>query len=249
MSICTTEDFINKAKAVHGDRYDYSKTSYVGSKIKVCVICPEHGEFFVRPDIHLQGCICKKCQFENQKRKIFGIGHNDLLYESHTQAYKIWKHILTRCYNKQFHIKEPSYSKCVMCKEWLTFSNFKQWFDEHYIDGWELDKDILFKGNKEYSPDKCCFVPHEINIMFTKSEAKRGDYPIGVSKHGSGFRARVLALNKSVNIGTYKTTQEAFDAYKRAKEEYIRLISEKWKEKLDHSVYNALQNYKVEITD
>lgn len=245
----TRDTFIKKAREVHGDRYDYSKVEYINSRTKVCIICPIHGEFWVRPDIHLSGCLCKKCILEKQKRMVYDKGVNDLLFESNTQAYKIWKHILTRCYNKQFHIKEPSYSKCVMCKEWLTFSNFKQWFDEHYIDGWELDKDILFKGNKEYSSDKCCFVPHEINSMFAKSDAKRGDYPIGVSKHGNGFRARVLTLNKTVNIGTYKTIEEAFDAYKRAKEEYIRLIAKKWKEKLNPRVYNALHNYKVEITD
>lgn len=244
-----TKKFIEKAKHIHGDKYDYSKVKYVNSKTKVYVICPKHGEFLVRPDNHLMGCLCKKCIFEKQKRMIYGKGVNDLLFESNTQAYKIWKHILTRCYNKKFHIKEPSYSKCVMCEEWLTFSNFKHWFDEHYIDGWELDKDILVKGNKEYSPDKCCFVPHEINGMLAKTDSKRGKYPIGVNKHGNGFRARVLALNKKVNIGTYKTSEEAFNAYKQVKEEHIRLLAEKWKEKLDHRVYNALYNYKVEITD
>ena len=57
----TTEEFIEKAKKVHGDRYDYSKTEYLGSKYKVCIICPEHGEFWQLPGCHLIGQGCPKC--------------------------------------------------------------------------------------------------------------------------------------------------------------------------------------------
>ena len=53
--------------------------------------------------------------------------------------------------------------------------------------GWELDKDILVKGNKIYSPDTCCFVPKEVNTVFTKRQSKRGDYPIGVIKKAIDF--------------------------------------------------------------
>ena len=61
MAKLTTEEFIAKAKAVHGDRYDYSKVEYVDSDTKVCIICPKHGEFMQRPRIHLQGKGCLKC--------------------------------------------------------------------------------------------------------------------------------------------------------------------------------------------
>ena len=57
----TTEEFIVKAKAVHGDRYDYSKVEYVNSKTKVCIICKEHGEFWQRPSHHTNGHGCTKC--------------------------------------------------------------------------------------------------------------------------------------------------------------------------------------------
>ena len=57
----TTEQFIKKAKAIHGDKYDYSKTDYVNSHTKVCIICPEHGEFWQIPTDHLSGCGCPKC--------------------------------------------------------------------------------------------------------------------------------------------------------------------------------------------
>ena len=61
MAKLTTEEFIAKAKAVHGDRYDYSKVEYVDSKTKVCIICKEHGEFWQRPSHHTNGHGCTKC--------------------------------------------------------------------------------------------------------------------------------------------------------------------------------------------
>lgn len=57
----TTEEFIEKAKKIHGDKYDYSKVEYVNSQTKVCIICPEHGEFWQIPNSHLLGFGCAKC--------------------------------------------------------------------------------------------------------------------------------------------------------------------------------------------
>jgi hypothetical protein len=57
-----TEEFIKRAKAVHGDKYDYSKTEYKKITDKVCIICPEHGEFWQMPDVHLLGRGCPNCQ-------------------------------------------------------------------------------------------------------------------------------------------------------------------------------------------
>ena len=61
MKKSNTEEFIKKAKKVHGDKYDYSKVNYIGSKIEVTIICPEHGEFKQRPNDHLNGIGCPKC--------------------------------------------------------------------------------------------------------------------------------------------------------------------------------------------
>ena len=57
----TTEQFIEKAKKVHGDKYDYSKVNYINKHTKVCIICPEHGEFYQSPNNHLSGNGCRKC--------------------------------------------------------------------------------------------------------------------------------------------------------------------------------------------
>ena len=64
------EYFINKSNEIHKNRYDYSKVEYVNNKTKVCIICPEHGEFWQRPDKHLRGCGCPKCNYSSLERRI-----------------------------------------------------------------------------------------------------------------------------------------------------------------------------------
>ena len=64
----TTEKFIEKAKAVHGDKYDYSKVEYVNTHTKVCIICPEHGEFWQKPNTHLNGSGCTICNNNNETK-------------------------------------------------------------------------------------------------------------------------------------------------------------------------------------
>ena len=65
----TIDEFIRKAKKVHGDKYDYSNVEYVNSQTKVCIICPIHGEFWQIPASHLKGCGCKKCGIEASHNK------------------------------------------------------------------------------------------------------------------------------------------------------------------------------------
>ena len=63
------EIFIEKAKKVHGDKYDYSKVEYVNAKTKVCIICPKHGEFWQTPNTHQSGKSCIHCGNEKKKKK------------------------------------------------------------------------------------------------------------------------------------------------------------------------------------
>lgn len=67
MKRLTTEEFIEKAKAIHGDKYDYSKTEYKNTRTKVCIICPEHGEFWMKPNDHLSRKFgCHKCGWKKE---------------------------------------------------------------------------------------------------------------------------------------------------------------------------------------
>lgn len=187
---------------------------------------------------------------------IFGVGYigirrNYGKISSKNKAYKTWYNMLRRCYDNKSFKKHPTYSDCYVCEEWKCFANFEKWFDENYIEGYCLDKDILFKLNKIYSPQTCCFVPNEINCLFTKRQNKRGDLPIGVCYSESKRRYKVSFTRgaKRFYIGYYSTQEEAFQAYKEAKESWIKEVANKWKDKLAPNVYEALMNYEVEITD
>lgn len=80
----TTEEFINDAKKVHGDRFDYSKVEYVNSKTKVCIICQEHGEFWQTPNDHLKGKSCSRCQNSFLEREIsLMLQENNINFKQH----------------------------------------------------------------------------------------------------------------------------------------------------------------------
>ena len=66
----TTEEFIKRAREVHGDKYDYSKVEYVNSTTKVCIICPEHGEFWQKPGSHMKGHGCARCASDANAAKM-----------------------------------------------------------------------------------------------------------------------------------------------------------------------------------
>jgi hypothetical protein len=165
-----------------------------------------------------------------------------------TPYYKRWVGMLKRCYSEEYQQKYPTYKGCAVVEEWHNFQNFAKWFEDNwkdYMDSWDLDKDILVKGNKVYSPKTCCFVPSIINSLILKTKKARGEYPIGVHKSGNKFVA-TMAKKK---IGSFDTPEEAFQAYKTAKEQYIKEMAEKWKHLICKQVYQAMYNYKVEIDD
>lgn len=180
-----------------------------------------------------------------------GVGIIDIQVAQSDAAFIKWKSMLSRCYSAKFHHWEPSYIGCSVCDEWCLLSNFKKWFDENAIEQYHLDKDILIKGNKVYSPDTCCFVPQEINKLLNTRRNVRGAYPIGVTKYRSRYKATIMIRGRRTAIGTYDTPEEAFYAYQEKKTNIIKELAEKYyKEgKITERVYNALLNYRVEITD
>lgn len=260
----TKEEFIEKAQKVHGDKYDYSKVDYVNNSTKVCILCKKHGTFWQTPNHHLNGHACQKCKGEQvskslkgvakktSRKKVCGIGLFDLDSALNTETrriYYIWRAMIKRCYDLN-DPRSKTYKDCRVCDEWLCFSNFYKWYVQNYIKGWCLDKDILSKENKVYSPDTCCFVPNEINTVFNKHQNKRGKTNVcGVQYFRNKYHAFLSIHGKRRKVGTFNNINEAFYAYKKHKEQYIRNIAEKWIDKLDSKVYNALVKYEVKITD
>ena len=151
--------------------------------------------------------------------------------------------------------KTPTYEGCEVSDNFKSYEYFYEWchkqigFDN---EGWQLDKDLLIKGNKVYSEDSCVFVPKDINLLLTKRTASRGKHPIGVSWY-SKSKTFIAQVNKNKgkpeNLGYFKTEIEAFKAYKIAKESFIKELANKWKSQIDERAYEALMNYTVDITD
>ena len=175
------------------------------------------------------------------------------------KVYTLWGNMLTRAYDQRFHIKQPSYKDVTVCKEWLCFQIFAEWcygqkeFNNKDDKGrtYQLDKDILVKGNKIYSPDTCCFVPHEVNSLLLLRKSLRGKYPIGVSynKQNRKFDMCLTHLGEKLNRSLHDTPEEAFLAYKKAKELCVKEVANRWKDTLDTKVYQALLYYEVSIED
>lgn len=251
---CTQEEVIARFREVHGDKFDYSKVEYKGMTVDVCIICPIHGEFWQTPYGHLKGVGCKKCISDNKKSLIYGVGINDLTGVSLTKTYKIWSRMMQRCYSSTYLDEYPTYIGCTVCKEWETFSAFKAWAEDHangYREGYCLDKDILVKGNKVYSPEHCVFVPNEINVLIINNKKHRGDFPLGVCKQHHRFYSNAMINGKYIGLGGYDTPEEAFQAYKTAKEAYIKEVATAYYNdgKITKRVYDALMSWIIEITD
>jgi hypothetical protein len=168
-------------------------------------------------------------------------------YKTETKIYNIWDFLMKRCYSQKE--KYPAYKDCYVCNEWLDFQIFAEWYENNYIDNFHLDKDILIKNNKIYSPETCCFVPKEINFLFIKGKTRRGDLPIGVRKHGNNYQVSLRKFSQQFTLGTYNTIEEAFKIYKIEKEKYIKEVAEIWKHKIPEKVYKIMINYQVEIID
>lgn len=188
-----------------------------------------------------------KCYYD---LRICGIGYvGSASANIHSIAYQKWKDMLYRCYSGRY----KDYEGCTVCEEWHNYSNFEIWFNSHLQgnDSVDLDKDILYKGNKLYSAETCCLVPHCINTLFLACNSNRGNLPIGVwyDKEKSRYRANLSYNGESQKLGSFKTVEEAFKRFKDYKENLIKEVDEKYEGKIRKCVHDAMINWEIEITD
>ena len=180
----------------------------------------------------------------------------------HTWEYHKWQGMLQRCFDNKLKERNPTYKDVTCCDRWLCFANFLEDFEilkQEY--NWNkdiklnLDKDILYKDNKVYSLENCVLVPDYINFLFIKRDAKRGEYPIGVcyNKKSKKYQAQCSINGKRTSLGYYNTIEQAFSAYKIAKENEIKKIADDCVLKgyitKDSRLYNAMISYQIEIDD
>ena len=195
---------------------------------------------------------------------VYGIGVTGTKYPVKikgviTKEYDLWHSMLRRCYSDTSKKKNPAYEGCEVSDNFKYYEYFYEWCHKQIgfgVDGngnsFQLDKDLLIKGNRVYSESTCVFIPSEINSLLVKCTASRGEHLIGVnwSKTNKAFVAQVnKGKGKRDYLGYFKTEIEAFNAYKIAKESFIKEQANEWKGKIDVRAYNALMKYTVNITD
>lgn len=150
--LSNTQEFIEKARLVHGDRYDYSKVEYKTAKTKIIIICKEHGEFEQTPDAHLQGKGCPKCvknykltqeEFIRRAKKI----HNNLYDYSQVKYNNIQEKVTIICpkhgefeQRPVVHLLGCGCPKCSLHSQTILYNKLVQKYQ---------NLDILFEvGNK-----------------------------------------------------------------------------------------------------
>ena len=205
-----------------------------------------------------------KCPYERRHYSVGYLGEGKYkAYENgkQTKCYQTWYEMLKRCYDPKYHEKEPAYINCKVCKEWHNFQNFAEWYYENYYEikgqRMHLDKDILNKGNKIYSPENCVFAPQRINTLFIRCDKVRGEYPVGVyyDKQHEKFRAQCKIYDYEENksktrfLGYYDEPEKAFQVYKEFKEKYIKEVADCFKDLIPDKLYKAMYEYKVDIND
>lgn len=168
-----------------------------------------------------------------------------------TKAHATWKNMLRRAYCPKYHTSQPTYLGCSVSEEWLEYQNFAEWFEAHDYSnrGYQLDKDLLIPGNKIYAPDRCVFVPRQLNNLLNGNSAARGQYKQGVSfnKRRNKFVVQIAVNGEQMYLGGFETELEAYNVYKEAKEQYVKDSANHWRDDIADEVYYALMNWELKL--
>lgn len=159
-----------------------------------------------------------------------------------TKKYTAWQNMLCRCYHEKDRHLHATYEECIVCDEWLNYQNFAQWYDDNFYDvedgkRMHIDKDILCKGGKIYSPETCIFVPQRINMLFMKkSRITDSDLPTGIRRTSTGF----IAEYNTKYLGNYESLEEATTEYEKEKRMHIKELANEYRDRLPPYVYSVL---------
>ena len=196
----------------------------------------------------------KKGIFKNTyKPKIFGIaymGEGDYAAGKDfkkSMTYSVYTKVIKRCYDNVLHEKQPTYKDCTVSDAWLCYNTFAEWYEKHdfYGLGYDLDKDLLVRGNKLYSAETCTMLPVEINRALAGNPLNDTGF-YGVTKKHNRYQSRCTVANgERKYLGSFLTPEEASAAYVKAKEDYIHSLAEKWYGKIEERAYQALMNWTV----
>ena len=163
-----------------------------------------------------------------------GIG--EFTSKSHGKAYKVWQSMLERGYSDKWHEKYPTYKNVSVHISWHNFQTFAKWFiDSNYKEGWQLDKDLMVKGNKVYSEDTCIFIPARLNTFLANTHSTNTSGHAGVRyvEHRNKWTATIHIEGKNKYLGYFTQKEDAIEAYATArsteseklKEQYSSVLS------------------------
>jgi hypothetical protein len=161
--------------------------------------------------------------------------------------YKTWRCMLQRAYCEKWSAKYLTYRDCSVYKDWHYFTNFKSWMEKQDWEGKELDKDLLVKGNKTYSPNTCVFLTRRVNHFFTDRSATNGLYPAGVyfEKKRGKYKAQCVDFEGNrLCLGEFDDPNEAHATYWQFKCKIAKQLSETQN---DERIRNAiLSHFKIQ---
>jgi len=200
-------------------------------------------------------------------RLVYGVGINDADYVTQKMEtieyvngkqkqrrvwecpyYRTWSNMLERCYSDKYQERNPTYVGCSVSEEWLRFSSFKRWMEKQDWEGLQLDKDLLFEGNKVYSAETCVFVASSVNLFTVDSGAARGEWLIGVywNKRAGKFmsRCRNPFTKKTEYLGLFVNELVAHQEWLKRKLELAHLLAaEQTDERVGKALIERYTNY------
>tara|TARA_R110000850_G_scaffold208805_1_gene334857 strand:+ start:673 stop:1272 length:600 start_codon:yes stop_codon:yes gene_type:complete len=188
---------------------------------------------------------------------IYGVAYNSRgkyntgTSSKHTKDYAVWQSMTARCYDRTASMhKRYKHLGVTVCDGWLDFQVFAEWFENNYIEGFALDKDLTNNDSKQYSPENCAFIPSAVNSLLTANNANRGDYPVGVywQKKNKKFMAKCRkGSGRQKYLGLFVTPELAFSAYKEYKEDYIKQTAQEHYSlgNISEAIYNNLMTWEV----
>lgn len=166
--------------------------------------------------------------------------------------YRTWTSMLARGYSARVKTKYPTYKGVYSCDEWHLFSTFKAWMEDQDWEGKQLDKDILFVGNKIYSPETCVFVSGVVNSFMTEHGAGRGQYMIGVCWHKPTSKFMAQCRNpftmKNEYLGLFNSESSAHKAWLERKLEHAyALAAIQTDERIAKALVETYKEYENEL--
>ena len=203
-----TEEFINKANKVHNGKYDYSKVEYVNAKTKVCIICPEHGEFWQTPNNHLSGKGCALCANEN-KLHLYNKSNDKFISEAQMIHYDKYDYSKVEYVNAKTKV-------CIICPEHGEF-----WQTPHnHLQGQgcpkcsptlKLNKDVFIensnkKHNGKYDYSKVKYINNRTKVCIICPE--HGEFWQTPSNHMYGYGCAKCA--NSLNAENHTSNTDIF---------------------------------------